>query len=270
MRAPLDPAELVGPGNQDSAALRRRLFEKLIPIVIHSRRPADRKYSTLAERTSRPRHSYRAEDVRRWLTTIATDLRNNRTRDWLWWQLGSYTFGTAASARTLKWGSGAIMSTLYCWFLAVPLDLGLPLASSITAAWLVLYSIFGGPDMTPRHLNLDFRRHHGRVLRRFVGPTLGSSVAATGLALTVFAYLYYLADSPDLRLPRYLRDVDFVLLASGAVLIAIAVGGMYDLLRDLDPTDTGARAPLASYQQSKLVMILVLTALLACGSSCSC
>ena len=77
----------------------------------------------------------------------------------------------------------------------------------------------------------------------------------------MFAYLYYLADSPDLRLPRYLRDVDFVLLASGAVLIAIAVGGMYDLLRDLDPTDTGARAPLASYQQSKLVMILVLTAL---------
>ena len=60
-------------------------------------------------------------------------------------------------------------ATLYCWFLAVPLDLGLPLASSITAAWLVLYSIFGGPDMTPRHLNLDFRRHHGRVLRRFVG-----------------------------------------------------------------------------------------------------
>jgi hypothetical protein len=66
----------------DAATIQYHLLDELIPTVVHSRPP-----SRSGQDPLRPKRHYDPEQVRRWLTTLAQELRESKTRDWRWWQL---------------------------------------------------------------------------------------------------------------------------------------------------------------------------------------
>jgi hypothetical protein len=82
-----DPQSLVDPGHYpDAAAIQNHLLEELIPAAVRSRPPL-----TSGEDPLRPRRRHDPDHVRRWLTTLAVELRDAKTRDWRWWQLARHT-----------------------------------------------------------------------------------------------------------------------------------------------------------------------------------
>lgn len=82
-----DPQTLIDPCHHpDAATIWHHLLEQLIPAVVRSR-PSIRS----SDNTLRPKHQYRAEQIREWLTTLAVELRDAQTRDWRWWQLARHT-----------------------------------------------------------------------------------------------------------------------------------------------------------------------------------
>lgn len=92
-----DPQTLIDPCHHPNAAtIWHHLLEQLIPAVVRSR-PSIRS----ADNALRPKHQYRAEQIRGWLTTLAVELRDAQTHDWRWWQL---------ARRTLTKGQLALMS----------------------------------------------------------------------------------------------------------------------------------------------------------------
>jgi hypothetical protein len=82
-----DPQPLIDLGRYpDAAAIRHHLLEELIPATIRARPPRFNDRDPL-----RSRHRYDPEQARRWLTTMAIELRNANTRDWRWWRLARHT-----------------------------------------------------------------------------------------------------------------------------------------------------------------------------------
>jgi hypothetical protein len=83
-----DPQPLIDPGRYpNTAAIQHHLLDELIPATIRSRPPQPTSQAPLW-----PRGHYDPERVRRWLTTLAIELRQADTRDWRWWQLARHTF----------------------------------------------------------------------------------------------------------------------------------------------------------------------------------
>lgn len=56
--------------------------------------------------TPRPIRQHRPEDLHRWLTTLAENLRDAGTRDWLWWELAQQSFSTPRARLALRTVAG--------------------------------------------------------------------------------------------------------------------------------------------------------------------
>lgn len=82
-----DPQSLIDPGHYpDEAAIQHHLLEELIPAALRSRPPLPGGQAPL-----RPTRHHDPDQVRRWLTTLAIQLRDAKTRDWQRWQLARHT-----------------------------------------------------------------------------------------------------------------------------------------------------------------------------------
>src|SRR5262249_53564129 len=85
-----DPTPLSQDTHPDRSApptLRAHLLDQLILAVLQSRPPTSAHRRVDPSAPLRPRRQYDPDDVRRWLTTLAEELRAAGTRDWLWWHL---------------------------------------------------------------------------------------------------------------------------------------------------------------------------------------
>jgi hypothetical protein len=96
-----DPTPLIVEGGIPrpihAPTLQAQLLDQLIPAVLHNRPPIPRRRSADSDVPLRPGRQYDPDDVRRWLTTLAVELRAAETRDWLWWYLARRTFPTSTS-----------------------------------------------------------------------------------------------------------------------------------------------------------------------------
>jgi hypothetical protein len=82
-----DPQALIDPGHYpDAAAIQHHLLDELIPAVIRARAALPG-----GQDGRRPQRHHDPDQVRRWLTTLAIELRDAQTRDWRWWQLARHT-----------------------------------------------------------------------------------------------------------------------------------------------------------------------------------
>jgi NACHT domain len=100
-----DPTPLVDDTHPDRSAqstLQAHLLDQLIPAVLHTRPPAPRRRSAGPDAPLLPRRAHNPDDVRKWLTTLAEELRAARTRDWLWWRFARHTFPATHTALTAK------------------------------------------------------------------------------------------------------------------------------------------------------------------------
>ncbi len=83
-----DPQPLIDPTRYPEAAtIQYHLLDELIPVTVRSRLPLLSGQDSL-----RPKRRYDPDQLRRWLTTLAIELRDAQTRDWRWWQLALHTF----------------------------------------------------------------------------------------------------------------------------------------------------------------------------------
>ena len=70
------PGPLTDGSYRDAAALRKHLLDELIPAVVRSRPPVPRRRRDAPDVPLRPAGRHRPEDLRRWLTTLAEQLRS--------------------------------------------------------------------------------------------------------------------------------------------------------------------------------------------------
>jgi hypothetical protein len=83
-----DPQPLIDRGHYPNAvSIQQHLFEELISAAVRSRPPLSSGQAPL-----RPQRHQDPVQVRRWLTTLAIQLRGAKTRDWRWWHLARHTF----------------------------------------------------------------------------------------------------------------------------------------------------------------------------------
>jgi NACHT domain len=103
----------------DHKSLQSHLLDEFIPAVIRSRPPQSRRRRDAIEAPLRPSRTYRSEDLRRWLSTLARQLaatpNRPRSTDWQWWQMAEREFSTV----------GARLAARLTVALAVGLVLGL-------------------------------------------------------------------------------------------------------------------------------------------------
>jgi hypothetical protein len=127
------PKRLIEPSQYpDSATIQRYLLDELIPAVVHSRPPLPRGQNPL-----RPQHHHDPEQIRRWLTTLANELRDAQTRDWRWWQ-----FVTAIPRSTHR-ASVGLTAGLAFGFAGVLGGSGIPGLAYRLAGGLTLGLVFG-------------------------------------------------------------------------------------------------------------------------------
>jgi hypothetical protein len=83
-----DPQPLLDLGRGDPSLLRDHLYDQLIPALISSRPPTDDPAQPF-----RPHHSWKPDQVHRWLTYLARQLTvtGEDTSDVAWWHLARYT-----------------------------------------------------------------------------------------------------------------------------------------------------------------------------------
>ena len=104
-----DPKPLIDPGYYpNSTAIQHHLHEELIPAAVHSRPPLSGGQDPL-----RPRRHHDPDQVRRWLTTLAIELRDAKTRDWRWWQLADHTLTNRHIGVTLALLFGLVLSLVF-------------------------------------------------------------------------------------------------------------------------------------------------------------
>lgn len=137
--------------------------------------------------------------MRRWLSTLAEELRVAGSRDWLWWQLARHTFPTPHTARTAKLVFG--------------------LTSGLTAA--------------PEHADLRLR---GRVPELLRGLVIGLVIGlAGGLALGLVVGLIYFGASPSVaqrasspaESQRGDRRLNILIISTSGLAFGLA-GGLMD------------------------------------------
>jgi hypothetical protein len=174
-----DPKLLIDPGRYpDAATILHHLLDELIPAAVRSRPPLPGGQASL-----RPKRHHDPEQVRRWLTTLATELRDAKTRDWRWWQLAHHTF--AGGQITL--GSGlavglafGLLGTLAGATVGVPSGLVAGLMVGLVVGLVFAVFALGGDRGVPAHA--DFRLR-GRA------TTLGSKLVRGLLRGLVFGLL---------------------------------------------------------------------------------
>jgi hypothetical protein len=106
-----DPQPLIDPSHYpDAAAIQHHLLEELIPAVVRSRPPLPSGQAPL-----RPQRDHDPDQVRRWLTTLAVELRDAKTRDWRWWQLARHTLTLTTRQSVLVFGlvSGLVSALVF-------------------------------------------------------------------------------------------------------------------------------------------------------------
>jgi NACHT domain-containing protein len=206
-----DPQPLIDPGHySDPTAIRHHLFQELIPAAVRSRPPRPGGQDPL-----RPTRHHDPNQVRRWLTTLATELRDANTRDWRWWQLARHTLTRGQIGLGLGLGFGLLLGLLVR--LVVELRNGLRLGLGIEllkelgygllkglgyglvvglVGWLV-FALVGRDCDAPAHADFRLRGRattlgselvgglrHGLVIGLVIG-LLGGLIAGLVSALTV-------------------------------------------------------------------------------------
>ncbi|MFC4055073.1 NACHT domain-containing protein [Actinomadura syzygii] len=192
------PSVLIDPVVHPTAEkLHDHLFEQLVPALVRARRPADGPHELF-----RPRRSYRADDVTRWLAWIARHLSEPRlddgqprTRDLAWWKLGDRIL--PKRALQLLAASAAVAVSSIAGFLAVGLTFGMEAgvaAGVLNAIVCILSGVWDISDWThgelPEYGRSPVRegRSRGRVSFDFLqgaGDTL-IAMTAYGCIFSVF------------------------------------------------------------------------------------
>jgi NACHT domain len=168
-----DAQPLIDPGRYpDAGAIQHHLLEELIPAAVRARPPRHDGQDPL-----RPQRQHDPEQVRRWLTTVAIELRNTNTRDWRWWRLARHTLTTRQSRLVVElvvglvYGlavglvSGLVSGLAVGWMSGLAVGWVYGLAVGLVSGlvyWLVGWSVFRDRD-APVHA--DFRlRGRARAL----------------------------------------------------------------------------------------------------------
>ena len=105
--------EKAHPDRSTHLTLRSHLLDELIPAVLDNRPPIARPQSADTDSPLRPRRRYDPDNVRRWLTTLASELQTAGTRDWLWWHLTRHHFPTVRTALTAKLALGLALGVAF-------------------------------------------------------------------------------------------------------------------------------------------------------------
>lgn len=137
-----DPGALTSAGFGTRQALLDHLLEQLIPAVIRVRPPLDRPRREDPDDSLRPARRHDPADVRRWLTTLAEELRDGGTPDWRWWRLAEHTFvtpGARLAERALIGLAGGLMFGL----VALPVFVASE-GPAAAAGGAVLFGVPGG------------------------------------------------------------------------------------------------------------------------------
>ena len=108
-----DPTPLLNGTYTTHEHLQAHLLDELIPALITARPPQPRRRRAAPEDPLRPQHHHNPEDLRRWLTTIASHLRATNTRDWRWWYLPAYTRPLTRSAKLATKLTGVLPLVLF-------------------------------------------------------------------------------------------------------------------------------------------------------------
>ncbi|MBV8993825.1 MAG: NACHT domain-containing protein [Pseudonocardiales bacterium] len=118
----------------EAATIERYLLGELIPAVVRARPPRHDGQDPL-----RPRRQHEPEQVRRWLATLAVELRNASTPDWRWWLLARHTLTT----RRIRLLYGLMLGLVGGPVFGLALGLVLGLVNGQLVPGLVLGLVFG-------------------------------------------------------------------------------------------------------------------------------
>jgi NACHT domain len=178
------PGPLIDPARHPTAAaLQAHLLDNLIPAVIHSRPPLPRRRRDAPDAPLRPTHQHRPEDLRRWLTTLAENLRAAGTRDWLWWELAQQTSPTFRSRLALRTATGLMVGLLAG--LTAGLSAGRVLGPTgglqfaLTAG--IPAGLLLGLAAPPRHASLRLSGRIPEFLRKLAGALLRVGLPSGGV-----------------------------------------------------------------------------------------
>jgi hypothetical protein len=275
-----NPNELIDKATfPDYVTLRAHLLDELIPAVLQSRLPTTRSRRGVSDPPLRPARRYASDDVRRWLSTLAEELRDAGTRDWLWWHLARHTITTPRSrlAVGLAVGLAAALTVGLVLGLvfgltvrpAVGLVVGLVVGSVVGLIFGLVFELAFGPavgpafelavglDLEPKHVNVRLRGRGAELLHTLrrelvVGPLVG---LVGGLVFgLVFGLVGGLVGGPGFGpLGGPLMGLAMGLLMGLAM--GLVVGLVGGLLKFLGSVTLAARAitPLASYQGDRLL-----------------
>ena len=89
-----DPVALINTTFSTDEALRSHLLDQLIPAAVGARPALQSDHTGGAHDPLRPGCSHHPDDVRRWLTTLAEQLRDDESPDWRWWELPERAYST--------------------------------------------------------------------------------------------------------------------------------------------------------------------------------
>jgi uncharacterized protein YjbI with pentapeptide repeats len=200
-----DPGLLLVPSHYpDPATIQDHLLKELIPAAVCSRPPLPSGPDPM-----RPRHSHDPEQVRRWLTTLAIELRDADTRDWLWWRLARHILTTRQLRLGFGWGFALLLGSV------LGLERGLrtgPLTGLLTGLGFGLAGLAvglgAGPEfanpVAPAHANFRVRGRAGVPGReRALGLNLLGGLAGgllIGIVMGLFIGLEWLTGLMDYRL----------------------------------------------------------------------
>jgi hypothetical protein len=196
-----DPQPLLDPGQYpDPAAIRHHLLQDLIPVAVRSRPPL-----SSGEDLLRPKRRHDPEQVRRWLTTVATELRDAQSRDWRWWQLVRHTFARRQVVLVFGLAVGLLFALVFGLMFGLAGGLLIGLGFGVLDGLLLglaaglVFALVGSDRDAPAHtdfqlhgrakaLGSELARGLGRGLRfwRVLGPVFA---AAFGLILGLVFWL---------------------------------------------------------------------------------
>jgi hypothetical protein len=158
-----------------AATIQHHLLDELIPTVVRSRPPP-----RIGQDPLRPKHHHDPEQVRRWLTTLAQELRESKTSDWRWWQLVNtiprMTRGALVGVPAgLLFGFAGVLSGASVPGLSYRLENGLGLGLVFGLASGLCYGLSKKPE--PLRVETRFRGTLVPFLRRLVpGLVMGVAV----------------------------------------------------------------------------------------------
>ncbi|MGH3939010.1 MAG: NACHT domain-containing protein [Pseudonocardiaceae bacterium] len=188
-----DPAALLNSAAlRNPTAMQAELFDRLIPALLATR-PASRNSID----SFRPRRTWNAQDVRKWLIYLARHLHQSGTRDLLWWHLARHTLTT----RHIKLLGGPVVALIVGLAIGLVGVLGGGLEYGLTAGLrfglifgslsgltvLISFEIIVGTKIEswlinePAHADLRLK-NRTKLLARRLAPGLGY-MAGAGLPL---------------------------------------------------------------------------------------